>query len=671
MIKYFKYIFAVAIVMMAAVACQDDVEDSFSTNPAAPVLTNNGSILLTENTMSESIVWAWKAARFLPGTVNYSLYAEYENSQKIQIGSSTTALSLTMTKPNFQEALKGITSLPENSSFNLTFTVVASDGFESVTSEKQVMTVYSYGNAVSAVATAEVTEVVLDMNDPEGTLELITWEAARLIYGETITYNVYMSYNDGALYEVASGLSTLSLTKTVDEWNEAAIAAGAPEAVASDIQFTVTAFCEGYPEGVPSTPVTINMTTYVATFATEMYLPGNYQGWNPATSITIPHSTLTKGYYEAYVDLTTEDGGNVEFKFCPDPTWDNAFGGSNIVVATDGDGNVVVTGLLITGDGATNISAPSGMYRIAMNKKLNKFEMIKIESMGVIGSATPGGWGEETPMVYDAATRTYSLTTTMIEGEFYKFRANNNWTYSIGDNGAFEGGDNYAFNKATGEYKIVLDVTKHPYEVKLFSTSFPEQLYLPGSHQGWNPAAAPTLKGNGEGIFEGGVLLTDASGADVCEFKFSPNPSWTGDFGGTVTWDGDIATGEYGVSSNIPVSSGYYYIVVNMNEGSLQLTRINKVGLIGSFNSWGGDAEFVYDATSNLWTLTTALSAGDEVKVRMNADWYMNRGFAGAPTMGVATPVYNDGPNINIAADATYTITLDMSSNPNTIKFTN
>ena len=198
-----------------------------------------------------------------------------------------------------------------------------------------------------------------------------------------------------------------------------------------------------------------------------------------------------------------------------------------------------------------------------------------------------------------------------------------------------------------------------------------EPLEGPGRNQGVNQAAAPTLNGKGEGNCEGGVVLTDASGADVCEFKFSPNPSWTGDFGGTVTWDGDIATGEYGVSSNIPVSSGYYYIVVNMNEGSLQLTRINKVGLIGSFNSWGGDAEFVYDATSNLWTLTTALSAGDEVKVRMNADWYMNRGFAGAPTMGVATPAYNGGPNINIAADATYTITLDMSSNPNTIKFTN
>ena len=56
MIKYFKYIFAAAIVMMAAVACQDDIEDSFSKNPTAAVLTNTGSILMTENTMSEDLV---------------------------------------------------------------------------------------------------------------------------------------------------------------------------------------------------------------------------------------------------------------------------------------------------------------------------------------------------------------------------------------------------------------------------------------------------------------------------------------------------------------------------------------------------------------------------------------------------------------------------------------
>ena len=55
MIKYLKYMFVVAIVMIAATGCQEDWEDTFSKEPTAPELVNNGMILMTKNTMSESI----------------------------------------------------------------------------------------------------------------------------------------------------------------------------------------------------------------------------------------------------------------------------------------------------------------------------------------------------------------------------------------------------------------------------------------------------------------------------------------------------------------------------------------------------------------------------------------------------------------------------------------
>ena len=669
MIKYFKYIFAAAIVMMAAVACQDDIEDSFSKNPTAPVLTNNGSILMTENTMSEDIVWAWKAARFIPGETQYSLFAEYQGSQKIQIGSPTTDLSISMSKANFQKALSGFTGIPENSSFNLNFTVVATDGVVSTTSNKEMMTVYSYGNAVSAVIIPDVSEIVLDITDPLAEISLISWSEARLTYGEAVTYSAFVSYNGGEQIEVASGLTDGTFYKTVDEWNEAAISAGAPEGSAADIQFVVMAYCESIPEGIPSEPATINITTYLATFPTVMYLPGNYQGWNPATAATIVQSTSTKGYYEAFIDLTTEDGGDTMFKFCPDPTWDNAIGGVDIEVTTDGDGNTVVSGMVSSAGG--DIAVPSGMYRIALNKKFNKLTMFKVTSMGLIGSATVGGWGEETPMTYNAADRTFSVITTLTGGEEYKFRLNNNWTSSMGDGNVFDNGANAMFTKETGEYNVIVDVTCHPYNVKFLSTSYPVQLYLPGSHQGWSPATAPTLQGNGEGLFEGGVNLVDAGGGAICEFKFCPVPAWQNDFGGIIEWTDDYhAEGIYGVSSNIAVPSGYYYVKVDMAQETLQLTKIEKVGLIGSFNGWGGDEEFTYDSSSNLWTLTVSLAATDEFKVRMNADWGMNRGFAGPAAVGVPYPAYNDGANITLAADGTYTISLNMSSNPNTITFT-
>ena len=41
MIKYLKYMFMAAIIMIAATGCQEDIEDTFSKEPAAPELVNN------------------------------------------------------------------------------------------------------------------------------------------------------------------------------------------------------------------------------------------------------------------------------------------------------------------------------------------------------------------------------------------------------------------------------------------------------------------------------------------------------------------------------------------------------------------------------------------------------------------------------------------------------
>ena len=41
-----------------------------------------------------------------------------------------------------------------------------------------------------------------------------------------------------------------------------------------------------------------------------------------------------------------------------------------------------------------------------------------------------------------------------------------------------------------------------------------------------------------------------------------------------------------------------------MTTGTFEMQRIDKVGLIGSFNDWKDDAVFVYDAEKNVWTLS-------------------------------------------------------------------
>ena len=187
----------------------------------------------------------------------------------------------------------------------------AADATDKYQSTKQTVKVHAYVDAVSPTTTATVSEIVLDMTTPTAELELLSWEPARLAYGEDITYNVTMKYGEGTPVNVATDLTTTTCVKTVDEWNELVVSSGAPEAKASDVELTVTAYSESYPEGISASPIVVNITTYVANYPECMYLPGSYQSWTPATAITIKQSTTTKGLYAAYVDLTTADGSDV------------------------------------------------------------------------------------------------------------------------------------------------------------------------------------------------------------------------------------------------------------------------------------------------------------------------------------------------------------------------
>lgn len=87
------------------------------------------------------------------------------------------------------------------------------------------------------------------------------------------------------------------------------------------------------------------------------------------------------------------------------------------------------------------------------------------ERWGIIGDATPTGWGSDTDMKYDCATRTWSITIALTDKEF-KFRANDDWPVNLGDNGADGSLEPNGANikvPAAGTYKVTLDVAKKTY----------------------------------------------------------------------------------------------------------------------------------------------------------------------------------------------------------------
>jgi starch-binding outer membrane protein SusE/F len=75
---------------------------------------------------------------------------------------------------------------------------------------------------------------------------------------------------------------------------------------------------------------------------------------------------------------------------------------------------------------------------------------------GIIGSATPGGWGSDENMSWDAANGVFTITLPLTAGDI-KFRANDDWGYNLGGplGALVPGGSNIPV--AAGNYKITLN----------------------------------------------------------------------------------------------------------------------------------------------------------------------------------------------------------------------
>lgn len=198
--------------------------------------------------------------------------------------------------------------------------------------------------------------------------------------------------------------------------------------------------------------LTINMEegTYAFTSAVDfLYTPGDANGWNQEASQRL----FTDNYadYMGYA-LLSPNG----FKFSSAPDWDHI---------NYGDGGE--EGKLSDDGGAGNLSvAQAGLYWCNVNTANLSYSVTLINTIGVIGDATPNGWDASTPL-----TTTDNLIwtgTIAFKGGEFKFRANDGWDINLG--GAIsdltQGGDNIA-SPGEGNYEVTLDLSTLPYSCTL------------------------------------------------------------------------------------------------------------------------------------------------------------------------------------------------------------
>ena len=277
-------------------------------------------------------------------------------------------------------------------------------------------------------------------------------------------------------------------------------------------------------------------------------------------------------------------------------------------------------------------------------------------SLGVVGSATPGGWGNENildlPFYSTATTNVYVAYVTLRNGEI-KFRNNNDWSENWGDDGADGTIDSYGANIAVsaGTYKIEVNFSSMTYTMEEYSWG----IVGSATTNGWGGPDMMFHYNSFQDDWRAVVTLVDG------EVKFRFNNDWAVNYGD----DGVDGTMEAN-GANIAVSAGHYLVTMNLNTQSYTMEVMDVWGLVGSAtaNGWDGPNEkFMPDFGINegYYYLTGAVLADGEIKVRQNDAWGVNYGDDGND----GTLELN-GANIPVSA-GTYNITLNLAANPPTI----
>ncbi len=203
----------------------------------------------------------------------------------------------------------------------------------------------------------------------------------------------------------------------------------------------------------------------------------DFEVFDSAPSITIakPGDFVLEGDLD--VDVTFTDGATEDLSLSPLESSSyqilEKLADDTVEVAS---GTFAVSGILTHVTETLDGLAP-GKYILSVtstdskgNDALQKkdFQVIQaFETVGIIGSATPGGWGASTAMTQGVANPgLYTITVDLVDGEA-KFRANNAWTINWGG-AAFPNGtgtqDGPNIPVTEGNYKVTLDITTGAYK---------------------------------------------------------------------------------------------------------------------------------------------------------------------------------------------------------------
>lgn len=282
----------------------------------------------------------------------------------------------------------------------------------------------------------------------------------------------------------------------------------------------------------------------------------------------------------------------------------------------------------------------------------------QINTVGIIGTATPGGWDIDTDMERSSSDdNVWTLQTTLEEGVL-KFRANDDWEINWGsDAQEFPNGTGYSgqadIQVVAGEYLITFNSETGVYSFEAPSTPI-NSIGIIGTATpgGWDTDTDMEKSPLEDDIWFIQITLTDGV------MKFRANDNWDINWGSNAQ---EFPAGYgYNNEADINVRAGDYFITFNSTTGEYLFDFAGEIGVIGSASPLGWDRDiFMISDIDNedQFSVTLNLSIG-EVKFRADGMWDDDWGGTDFPA-GIA--VYK-GPNLLVPSAGRYHIKFNRST---------
>ncbi len=290
--------------------------------------------------------------------------------------------------------------------------------------------------------------------------------------------------------------------------------------------------------------------------------------------------------------------------------------GADFALVTNPTNDEPHTGDFYRGSAAktsTKFTVPEdGFYHVIFDTELNKVVVARVH-WGIIGTATPSGWGGSTPLnesAFNLTKMNWTATGMELHSGIWKLRYSNGWKI---------------------ELDTTLDIGGGKKGVKVNTN-------LGGSISDLVPGGANIVNSD-PGIYDIDLAYTLGTGYKL-----------------TMTKTGDIPAIDYSSYEMGMIGNAYYKA-----NGDTAAWDVNF-----------GTSLPVVNGTSYTWTYTTDLIGGGQFKFRQGSDWNGKiLGFGEVTFAGPNAGDFSDaGDNIAVAADGNYTLVLNIEASSETYTVT-